>query len=282
MKIALATYSEKLQGTNDDQLLQAELISKGHLAEFAVWSDPRVAWSDYDLVIIRSTWDYYHHQTQFLAWIKKISLQTQVMNSIETITWNSSKEYLLELEKANLPVVPTILAKNKEQGIQAATKLFASFAEIVIKPTVSASADLTFRIQDQQKFDSILTEVLQRGPALLQPFVRSITSDGEISLILFGSKRNFQFSHAIRKIPKQGDFRVQSDHGGSIVNFIPSKELIDLAYRAIESIPGDFNFLRVDLVDWKTHAQIGELELIEPDLFFRYAKNATNSFSKTI
>lgn len=279
MKIALVTYLQKPQGTLDDQLLFQRLVEQGQHVEFAVWSDQNIQWSSYDFVILRSTWDYYFNIKDFLNWLKKIELETKIINSAETVIWNSSKEYLLELEKNNLPIVPTLVAKNEAQGIRLAEKLFGSHSEIVIKPAISASADLTFRIKSQEEVKSVLSKSLHRGPVLLQPFISSVVSEGEISLVFFGSKGNFQYSHSILKVPQKGDFRVQSDFGGQVKSFAPPNDLIDFAFKIIKFIPGDFNFLRVDIVNWKTQPQIGELELIEPDLFFRHASDAAVLFA---
>ena len=102
---------------------------------------------------------------------------------------------------------------------------------------------------------------------LFQEFLSNIIHKGEISLIIIGGK----YTHAVKKIAKKGDFRVQDDHGGKVIECNPSIEEIKFAEECIERCPYDCTYARVDIIyDNNNNISISELELIEPELWFRH------------
>ena len=107
---------------------------------------------------------------------------------------------------------------------------------------------------------------------LFQEFLTNITTEGEISLIMIVGK----YTHAVKKIAKKGDFRVQDDHGGSVEEYNATKAEIDFAEKCIKNCPYFPIYARVDIVyDNNNLPSLSELELIEPELWFRnYPKAA--------
>ncbi len=104
-------------------------------------------------------------------------------------------------------------------------------------------------------------------------------TQGEDSLMVFGG----QYSHAIRKIAKPGDFRVQDDHGGKAHAYDPTPAQIELAERAIAACDPRPVYGRVDLVaDEHGGWSIMELELIEPELWLRYQPESAKKFARAI
>lgn len=264
MRIFFATCNEKLVGTDDDHLFANGLKNIGHDVFFKDWLDESVNWSESDLVIIRSTWDYQKHFEKFLKWIERLESQTKILNSSQVIRWNASKKYMAQLQDSGHPIVPTIFENDFDKALDSCRTALKN-GEIIIKPAISASANLTYRVTDEKFIPSLVTKILERGELLIQPYLESIENDGEISLIYFNKK----FSHALVKTPKQGDFRVQSEFGGAVENLKPSEEIILMGEKALKSLPFDLFYARVDYVEWKTNPMIGEIELIEPELFFR-------------
>lgn len=272
MRIYFATCAEKLSGTEDDHLFANLLIKSDHVVLFKDWMDDEVKWEEADLVIIRSTWNYQRHFEKFLLWIKKLESKTTILNSSEVIRWNASKVYLKELQNMGYPIVPTVFTSDFETGVKAC-KMAMVKGEIIIKPAISASADLTYRVTDEKFLPSLVAKILERGELLIQPYLNSIETDGEVSLIYFNKK----YSHALVKTPMAGDFRVQSEFGGGVERFTPSEALIQIGENALKDLPFNLFYARVDLVEWKSNPMIGEIELIEPELFFRCSEDSVQN-----
>jgi len=232
-------------------------------------------WSLYDLVLVRTTWDYmekYHH---FLEVLEKISTQTKLINSIKTIKWNINKKYLLELKELGFPIIPTsiqqqITKENVEQLFEQINKGHG----IIIKPTIGASSQgIQFLTSPDQ-----LIEV-NSGEWFIQPFQKSIQLKGEYSLFFFGGK----YSHAINKMPCAGEFRSQEEFHSTVTSITPSTKMKDLGEELISKIPVTVDYARMDVIlDDEDEAQIVELELIEPCLFFKYAPEAAINFTQHI
>ena len=114
---------------------------------------------------------------------------------------------------------------------------------------------------------------------LFQEFLNSITAKGEISLIVIGGK----FTHAVKKIAKKGDFRVQDDHGGKVEEYNPTIEEISFAENCLKTSPFTPIYARVDIVyDNKNKPSLSELELIEPELWFRNYPEAAKYLAEGI
>ncbi|MES2965139.1 MAG: hypothetical protein V4760_14735, partial [Bdellovibrionota bacterium] len=143
-----------------------------------------------------------------------------------------------------------------------------------MKPTVSATAELTYRLDSTKDLEKIVNGVLERSALILQPYVESIEPDGEISLIYFKVAGKIRYSHSVMKKAKRGEYRVQEEFGGSVEKFNPSSDAMNAAKKALDAIPHEWAYARVDLVDWTTRPKVGELELIEPELFFRLHSDA--------
>jgi hypothetical protein len=202
-----------------DRLLDDPLKSLGWESTEVSWRVKNHNWDQYDVVVVRSTWDY----------------QAVLCNSMSLIEWNISKRYLKELEDKGVPIIPTLWADELHEPHFAAA--FAKFNcdEIVIKPYVSANADGTYRLTPaavSKQLPSIMQEYKQRS-AMIQPFLTSILEQGEYSLFYFNS----QYSHAICKQPAKGDFRVQEEHGGQLTSIQPSNAMFALAEQTIDALP---------------------------------------------
>ena len=97
----------------------------------------------------------------------------------------------------------------------------------------------------------------------MQAFVPEVESRGEISLVYLDGT----FSHAVRKRPASGDFRVQRDFGGSLEAMTPSEPVLAFGDGVLAAVTRPWLYARVDLVEAGGGPVLMELELIEPDLF---------------
>ncbi len=289
--VAVLTTTEYLRGdqndwyiaqlTREDQLLIDALESLDLSVQRLAWDDPAMDWSTTRVAVIRSCWDYFQRFGTFSSWLQRVASQTMLINPRELILWNSDKHYLTELEARGVAIVPTRIIEAGQAVALVSLCRDTGWNEIVIKPAVSASANLTYRIPfaECDQYQSRFEQMLQSGAVLVQPFQHSIQQHGELSLILLGG----QYSHAIRKLPKAGDFRVQDDHGGSVHDYQPSREEIAFAEQALHSVPFPADYARVDLVrDQQGQVLLMEMEMIEPELFFRLKEGSALLLAKAV
>ncbi|HWW62027.1 MAG TPA: hypothetical protein VN181_11720, partial [Thermoanaerobaculia bacterium] len=248
LNIALVTCRRLPALADDDHLLRAELERRGARVTAAIWDDPAVDWRAFDRVVLRSTWDYHTNIERFLAWVAAVP--ARLWNSREIVRWNAHKSYLVELAARGVNVVPTFTS--------AADMPRLSDARYVIKPAVSATAYRTVLVKGADLESTLATFDCD---VLVQPYIAEIER-GEWSLVFFRG----EYSHAVFKRPKSGDFRVQSDFGGSVTAMAPPPALIDDA-RAILAGIDDTLYARVDGLEIGGRLLLMEIELIEPVLF---------------
>jgi len=284
MKIAIATCAEKSELSVGDRALAIELANLGAQVSPLIWTNPASLQQSWDAILIRSVWDYHLHSQAFLKWIEQADRSAKkLFNSLQIINWNLDKSYLLELSRNGIDCVPSLFI-NKGTAIARVLELIRreNWDEIVVKPTISATSYLTFKssLLDQELSKKI-EKIQQHSEVLIQAYFKSIETDGEISLIFINGKAQ-EYSHAILKAPRQGDFRVQSDFGGAAVSYHATEALIKFADLALRRIAGDWTFARVDVIDWRTRPLVAEIELIEPDLFLQLEATAARKLALAI
>lgn len=271
---------------HDDRLLQTALEKLGLTSERVDWSDPREDWSRFRCVVFRTTWDYFDRFGEFSAWLDRVQLLTRLCNAPSIIRWNMDKHYLADLDAKGVSVV-------RSKFIERGTMLRlhdlldeTGWDEAVIKPCVSGGARHTYRVNraNATQLHATIQGLLAAEAFLLQPFEPAIMEQGEDSLMMFEGR----FSHAVRKVAKPGDFRVQDDHGGTVHACQPTAEQITLAERAMAACQTMPTYGRVDMVQGEArqtaagHDTVMELELIEPELWLRLHPAAATSFAEAI
>ncbi|WP_032094653.1 MULTISPECIES: ATP-grasp domain-containing protein [unclassified Alteromonas] len=264
-----------------DELLIPHFEDIGWSVETISWHEQNVNWDQYDYVIVRSTWDYQQHPDTFLNTLEIINKSSAILlNPLELMSWNIEKQYLKDLAGAGIPIVDTRWGERfAPQDIHNALARFNT-KEVVIKPTLSANADDTFRVCSSNIADvmpSLLTTFAARR-YMIQPFLSSVVEEGEYSLFYFGGC----YSHAILKVPQQGDFRVQEEHGGQLLAVEANIAQQEIAQRALEAMPAQALYARVDLVRQENEWAIMELELIEPSLYFNLDTSSPARFVKAL
>ncbi|MFO0912010.1 MAG: hypothetical protein U0795_03560 [Pirellulales bacterium] len=265
----------------DDRLLAESLSRHGIRATRVDWSDPDVDWSSFPISVFRSTWDYFHRWDEFQRWLADVQHHTTLCNSPPLIAWNVDKHYLRDLAERGIPVVTT---RYIERGsTESLRQLLDStgWDHAVLKPCISGAARHTYRIDRSNcaQHEPILRELLQAESMMLQPFQRHVVQQGEDTLIVFEGS----YSHAVRKIAKPGDFRVQDDFGGTVHTHHPTAEQIELAERAMAACPELPAYGRVDMiVDDAGQLAVMELEIIEPELWLRRDPPSADRFAAAI
>ena len=284
MRIALATSKDWPDLTPDDQALLRPLADRGFKAEPALWSDPNYSWQDCDAIVIRSCWDYHLRNEEFLRWIASLeSTGCNLWNSPAVIRWNADKSYLRSLENNGIPIVSTLWCEPGETRNLADALRDQGWDKAVVKPRISATAHRTQLVdaKNAESEQALFEELMAGSGVMVQKFMDNIVTDGEWSLMFFGG----QFSHAVLKTPKPGDFRVQSDFGGTFVAANPPAPILECARRAVQALTPTL-YARVDGIVDRVHNQgqfcIMELELIEPALFLTSHPAAADRFADAI
>ena len=282
--IALATAARFAHLVADDRLLVDELATRDIRAVAAIWNDPTQRWGEYDVVVIRSCWDYHLAHDAFLAWITRLEATgVRVMNPPPLVRWNAEKSYLRDLSLGGVTVVPTRWIDRGDDHPLHAILHEQHWSEVVVKPAISASAHDTWRASASVAItaEGRFREMVARGAVLVQPYLAVIATDGEWSLLFYGGV----YSHGVLKRPKPGDFRVQVEHGGGSDFREPDDHVIDAAAGALaEAEAGRARSLyaRVDGCIVDGQFVLMELELIEPDLFLRANPAAPARLAKAL
>ncbi len=262
----------------DDDLAIPALAEQNVAVTTLSWRDPSIRWDNFDWVIVRSAWDYLLDSAGFFARLAEIEASSaQLANPLASMRWNADKHYLADLEKSGVAIVPTHWGKNLDSDT------LDEFLEryrgqgVVVKPVVSANAYNTFHL-DENSSASLRAPALtahKDNDWMLQPFVRSIVSDGEYSLFFFAG----EFSHCIVKKPADNDFRVQEEHGGQLSALQADADMLSAAHNALSHVDDDLLYARVDLVRNQDQYQLMELEIIEPSLYFRLGPGSPTRFA---
>jgi hypothetical protein len=247
IRIAYATCSAFPNGDDDFQSVSFALGGVG--CQAIPWDNAVVDWSDFDLVVVRATWDYSYRVDEFLAWVHSLG---RVANRAEVIEWNHDKRYLQALQVAGVPTVrtlwdPTTLPPGRW----------------VAKPTISAGARDTIAGDADEALAHVeLLHALGRR-AMVQPYLDGIDERGETALVYVDG----QLSHCVAKRARLGLEKVDE----SIAARAPSADELELAEQVMDTLPFDRSSLlyaRVDLVpDRNGDPVVLEVELIEPSLF---------------
>jgi glutathione synthase/RimK-type ligase-like ATP-grasp enzyme len=226
----------------------------------------------FDGILPLVAWGYHERYDEWLALLDCLEREGRpCINPVPLLRWNSDKSYLAELDAKGVPTVHTIAVEALDEHALAEARARFACETLVVKPPVSASATGTHMIAR----DGPIPGDAAGRPMLIQPYLPTIASVGEYSVMLFD--RNF--SHAIIKRPKAGDFRVQPHLGGTEEPCAPPLGSIELAHAALAAAPAPASYARVDMVaDEEGQLRIMELELIEPSLWLQHAPDGGQSF----
>lgn len=251
----------------EDNLLLHGFESQGFRAQPVVWNQPNIDWSQFDIALIRSTWDYLDEQKQFLEVLSQIEASScRLFNPLAAVRWNIDKHYLFDLEKWGVPIIPTYLASHVEMG-----ELHKMFVEnqwqtVILKPTVGLGGSHSYQVP-LHELDKTLVMLRTSQPGheyLIQPFIKEVVTEGEWSFVYF----NRQLSHVLLKKPASNDYRVQGIYGGTVHSAEPQSHDLVQAEAVIAQLPFDLLYARLDFVRVEGHLAVIEVELIEPIFSF--------------
>lgn len=282
-RCALLTMSDIGHYITYDHLLIEPLAQLGWQANAVAWDVP-TDWDSYQAVIIRSPWDYQDRLAEFMAVLQQIEhSRALLLNPLSIVQWNHDKRYLQQLQQHGCVIVPTRFVEQVTAADIAQAFVHFGSDRLILKPVISAAALNThvLRQDDWQQSWPAIQPAFKQRMAMLQPFVDAVQSEGEYSLFYFGAN----YSHAIVKRPKPGDFRVQEEYGSSLQLIAPDQALLRAAEQSLQATQAitasSLLFARVDLVRLADGTvAIMELELIEPSLYFNMDASSAERFAK--
>lgn len=272
--ITIVTHAAMPEGVGDDHMLAHAIKLANGTVRFAVWNDPLVDWSAGAITVVRSAWDYHLSPKKWFAWIDRAASETRLINAPTLIRWNSDKRSLLDLEKSQIPIVPSFLIEKAEDLTSACT--LRGWSDIVVKPVIGASAFGTRRFHQDQMADEApghAAALLKVGPVLVQAYQKAIEHERERSLVYIGGC----FSHAFTK---------PGLHAGlgdeELSAHIPDGTEYQLAEDVLAQLPERAEIARIDMHPSQTGPILMEAELIEPQLALHLGKGSATLFAATL
>jgi len=281
-RVALATYGRAPTLAPDDQLLVPALDALGVLAEPVVWSS-HAMWTAFDAVVVRSCWDYHLHSDAFYSWLGSLEAAgVAVWNPPSMIRWNSDKRYLIDLEQRGVPTIHTEIVRRGHAAEVETAVGKNGWTKFVIKPAISASGFETYALSTplDEYSRATIARVASGGDVLVQPFAEEVPEAGELSFMFLDGA----FSHAAlkRAAVATGEFRVQTEHGGTVERTSTPDHLVEQAARTLTALPTMPLYARVDGIVRDDRFVLMELELIEPNLFLDFEPTAPERMARGI
>ncbi len=265
----------------EDRLLRTELESRSLTVRRVDWADPQFDWSSAKAVIFRTPWDYFENFPKFSGWLDHVKTKTRLINPIELIRWNIDKHYLNDLSGKGIRIPPTLFIEPGSKETLAHLLSSAGWDEAVVKPAIAGGARHTYRItrRNCEEHEEIFQELIRSESMLIQPFLQNIITQGEVSLMVM----NGTFTHSIIKRAIPGDFRVQDDFGGTVHPYDASDEERRFAERVVRACDPLPLYARVDVInDDSGTPVVSELEIIEPELWFRFHPPAASKLAGAV
>jgi len=265
----------------EDRLVQEALEREGFNVTRINWDNPDFDWSQTKTILFRTVWDYFERYDEFEPWLDQVSQQTHCINPIDLIKWNIDKHYLGDLKNWGVNIVPTIFIEKGDRRSLREIVDQSGWQHVILKPAISGTARHTYKFKSSKadSYEDTLKKLIANEAMLLQPFINSITTKGEVSHMVFGGK----YSHSVLKKAKRGDFRVQDDFGGTVSPYQANKEEMAFAEHVIAHCKIEPLYARVDTV-WDNEGKlaVAELEAIEPELWFRFNPEAATLMAKSL
>jgi glutathione synthase/RimK-type ligase-like ATP-grasp enzyme len=276
LDIALASCAVLPDPDPDEAPLLKALRAAGLTAETLAWDSPRSDFGRARATLLRATWNYPDRPAEFLAWVDRTASRSLLLNAPEAVRWNVHKKYLLELERRGVPVVPTRLVEKDEATPLGDVMRARGWIDVVVKPAIGTGSRGTLRVAEEgaERDDAHLRVLVDRGDALVQPYMASVEEYGERAVVWIDG----ELTHAVRKSRR---FLGDRERVSPAVPIAPDEA--ELALAAIAAAPGPLMYARIDIVRDEHGAPcIMELEIIEPSLFFAQSPAALDAYVRAV
>lgn len=286
-KITIASYTPYLKDV-DDAILKKYLINEGADVEIVSWDNLEYNWTERDLVIIRSTWDYHERLNDYINWLDFLKEhKVKVYNDVDVVKNNIYKNRQIAwLKENNVAIMECeIFSKVGLEGmkkpesniIETIKKYFPNHVNkslFVLKPTVSARSNNTFLIDPfninkdenahitencDEVFNKLLDKFTDRG-IILQVFASGI-ANGEYGMVFL----NGILVQSVVKKPG----KIYGKKEKEALNEVPV-ELENFAKNIVNKLDLEKVLIaRVDAIIENGSPRLMELELAEPNIYIR-------------
>ncbi|WP_334169741.1 hypothetical protein [Timonella senegalensis] len=290
-RVALV-ISEDHPSFNQDNGALVEALAKLNVeASVHVWTDKSVDWAGFDLVVLRSTWDYGSRREEFLEWAKSVP---KLENPASALVWNTDKEYLKTMAEKGIPTIRTVwLDPARHFSSQAIHTRLPAFGDFVIKPTISAGSQGVARYQEatataRTRAINQVRDMLAAGNhVMIQPYLTSVDHEGETSVVFF----NGEYSHSFLKsaMLSRGTAPSEIYVEESLKDGVADETFLDLARKSLSAareilgIEDELLYARVDMLPGEEGLPVLlEIELVEPRLFVRRHPGAVENYARAI
>lgn len=265
----------------EDRLLSEALARRGLSTQRVDWARPDVDWGGFSAAVLRTTWDYFDHVDAFRSWIARVQHQTRLFNDAPTVLDNIDKHYLLRLAGQGIEIVPTTILEAGQVATLSEVMAERGWRRAVLKPAVSGGGANTFVVEPESvaTHEATLARMLPERAMLVQPFVPSIVTRGEVTVVVIDGHA----THSLLKRARPGEFRVQDEHGGTLHDHVATPAEQALARDAIACIVPRPLYGRVDMVQGiDGRPRVMELELVEPELWLRREPAAADRLAEAL
>ncbi len=271
------SYASQWPGVLDR--LSAALAHAGVTAVPTAWTDhveDVSGLSPFPLILPVIAWGYHRDHDR---WMRGCGLWEAeglpFANPARVIGWNSDKSYLGRLAEAGVAIPPTLWTDGVTQKEVDEAFGRLDVDTLIVKPRVSGGAWKTLRLS---RGDQLLES--PEGAAMIQPYLPSIETEGETSLLFFGGR----LSHVVNKRPVAGDFRIQVQFGGQYKALPhPPEGALELAEQVLAAIGEDLLYARIDMArDQEGGWRLMEAELIEPDFYLAQDPRGGAGFAEAV
>jgi glutathione synthase/RimK-type ligase-like ATP-grasp enzyme len=227
--------------------------------------------------VIRSTWDYQDFLDDYRAWLDRLD-PARVFNAPDLVRWNLEKTYLMELAAQGAPIPSSRIVEGSASAVAGALEEL-SLTDAVIKPTVGASGIGVARVARGAEAAALsrLREVSASPRLLVQEFIAEVAA-GELAGVFFGGA----FSHALRRVPAEGEFRVNSQFGGRMEAAMLDSATIEAMLDVLRLLPSAPLYARIDGVVHRGRFVLMEVEVNEPGLGLHLSPGAGDRFAEAL
>jgi glutathione synthase/RimK-type ligase-like ATP-grasp enzyme len=292
-RIGIVVAHPQPAGIETDTLLDAAplvdaLTRRGAHAETTPWRDPSVDWASFDLLVIRSPWDYMLHEDEFARWLDLAASSSRVLNEPELVRWNMDKRYLAQLEQAGVGVIPASYHHDRDTFARALADIADGMSHVVVKPTVGAGSQLVglFAADDPAALDLGEQILASGGVVMLQPEVQELSDGKEKALYAIDG----HVTHAISKgalLARGGGLRggVYQERPVVVGTTEQERAFAERVLSAISEVTGLPTPLygRIDTVGSAEHGLVLlEAELFEPLFNLPLVPEVTEAFADAI
>ncbi|WP_374513126.1 RimK family alpha-L-glutamate ligase [Brevundimonas sp.] len=259
--------------------LSEALATAGLEARPTPWTehvDDAAGLGGFPLVLPLIAWGYHRDHGRWLqACTTWQAAGVRMLNPPSVLAWNSDKSYLARLAEKGVAIPETIWVEAATQADVDAAFDRLGTDTIIVKPRVSGGAWKTLRLSRGDRLSDA-----PEGPAMIQPYLPSIETGGETSLLFFGGV----LSHVVNKRPVAGEFRIQTQFGGRYVALPkPPAGALALAERTLAAIDEDLLYARIDMAQGPDGGWLlMEAELIEPDFYLGAAPEGGARFAAAV